>query len=277
MRHKKSWISWLAPKRPPAVLHSPATDHWTRLNPPTEQDVTDDDSADDSDDYDDSLSIHPATVAATPLGSLSKSRSNLRLSLSNKLAPRLSSPPLYHILGAPSFPRSASPVHASRRPLCLRSQVHMSHLLRRLEHDPLSRPEELSIMPFGTRPTPPETRMKLPPIDEESIDDKRLTSSSPGLRRWTSRPCFEDRFVVWLPAQDNSTEFVTRIVSSAGFAVAELEFSESLETMAGLSDAESTQRELPALPELAVSAPREDKSEPSSSAVSRTFYLMVNA
>jgi hypothetical protein len=291
MKHKKSWISWLAPKKSatPNIQKSRWDDpntlqDWSNISPiqaggdppPTQSptsinplvDVTDDDSSEVSDDYDDSLSLSatgPAVkLPASP--SFEKSRNNFQLLVSISIGPSIVSSPFCHVPRTPLFPRSSNSAYAFPPQESLRSQMHKTRLLRRIELGNLSPSEDRSLTPFATRPTPPvEIRRKLPPIDEEYVDGSHVTSTSQGLRKWLSRPCFEDRFAVWLPAQE-AGGFKSQIVTGSGFAVAELEYSESVEAMAGMDVEQSDKHEKSAPPVLEVPAPhKEPPSMPSTS------------
>ena len=72
------------------------------------------------------------------------------------------------------------------------------------------------------------------PFDEPAPWNKTWISlSSPGLHRWRSRPCFEDRYVVFTPTDEGV--FFQRVTGTA-LAVASLEYSEAIDAMAGYVD-----------------------------------------
>lgn len=54
---------------------------------------------------------------------------------------------------------------------------------------------------------------------------------SSGLENWVSRPCFEDRLQLW--TRSDSGEIIRTRIPGSHFGVAALEFSESLELLAG--------------------------------------------
>jgi hypothetical protein len=95
----------------------------------------------------------------------------------------------------------------------------------------------------------------LPPIDDSFVHNSHISSIAHRFRACLSRPCFEDRFTVWLPSH-NSSGFISQIVTTSGFAVAELEFSDALQIMAELD-----QQPSPSPPELQVTAPQDDIPE----------------
>jgi len=66
-------------------------------------------------------------------------------------------------------------------------------------------------------------------IDPVPASTAVISPISPGLTRWISRPCFEDRYAVYLPGPDSS--ILSSPVSAASLAVADLEYSEALEAM----------------------------------------------
>jgi len=257
MKHKKSWISWIVSnksknKNPTPwqdSLPTPPTQTIIQPDPDvTDADDDDDETSDDSDDYDEPISIstHPTNpTIVTP-----QSHPNFKILISNKLAPQINSSPFFHTPDTPLFPCSSNPHHVLPPQHSLRSQIHTSRLLHG-PNCPFSPKEELH---FKNQPIlPPAIHRGQTPIDEEYVDEKYITSTSQGLRTWLSCPCFEEHFSVWFPAQD-STGFVQQIVTSTGFAVPKLEFSEHVEFMAGLNNGVEIDR---LHPELEITPPKE--------------------
>ena len=134
-----------------------------------------------------------------------------------------SSSPFAHPSNAPFiFPRSCNPPHSSPPPPTLRTIT----LKRRLHHRLLV--DSRRLLPQSPPLISPE-----PPMDDliDAVPASTAVISlvSPGLTRWISRPCFEDRYTVYLPGPDGSIFHCQ--VSAASFAVADLEYSEALEAM----------------------------------------------
>ena len=255
---KRSWVAWLGRKSsstikqshnphkrdpqiptwhpaPPPILRPPPSGHQT----PKPADDTDEDTSSDSEDDDDSMSASHTTTTPTPITtnptSIAQSRKNLQLLIQNSLVPPLSPSPFLQQPGSPMFPRSSNPPRSLPPHQTMRSTMLKTHLLRRLDHptQSLTHADDLSISPFGSRPTPTALHSSPPSIDEPAVSvTVQVSPSSPGLHRWIARPCFEDRFAVWIPI--NGSISCLRVAGTA-FAVAELEYSEALEVMAGFN------------------------------------------
>ncbi|KZT12477.1 uncharacterized protein LAESUDRAFT_753554 [Laetiporus sulphureus 93-53] len=156
------------------------------------------------------------------------------------LAPAFSAPPLLPVQHLPLFPRSVNPTRAlatspSHAPL-LRQLAHR-HVLARLSPERLSPADERCLAPFAgrsRRPDPkPSADAKLTLDSPATVSVRGVMPMSEGLRRWVMRPCFEDRFVVYVPSTD-SVKCMS--VSGTGLGVAALEYSEALEALAGLGE-----------------------------------------
>lgn len=302
---KKSWISWLGGKRSNTIKRTQLAEEWDRpmpewqplpapiLRPPPSGnrapssarpvDDTEEDTSSESDDYYDSASrpVNPPATCPTltPL-TLAQSRRNLHTVISNSLVPSVAPSPFLHVPGTPFFPRSCNVPCSLPAKRTLLSDMQKKHLLRRLEGNAqaLTHDDELSILPFSARPTSQDiTKEPAPSINDVVLPNaKQVAPTSPGLKRWFSRTCFEDRFVVWSPAEV-SRGVVCKPVTGTSFGVAELEFSEGLETMAGL-DIESNptiEVQFDPLKELSPQAPPEPQEEPeaTSSASSSSSQL----
>ncbi|EIW61983.1 uncharacterized protein TRAVEDRAFT_70205 [Trametes versicolor FP-101664 SS1] len=165
---------------------------------------------------------------------------------SSHLHPPFSPPPLLHVPGCPTYPRSFN----SRRTLpyadSLESSMHRVRLQRRLQCGDLTPSEQRSIASFAGRRTVPKERLSLQ-LDDNAVDVKQITPFSAGLRRWADRPCFEDRMQVLL-AEDVPTgnDLVwARVAPATGYGVAALEYSVALEMLAGLYEEEAQPAEEP--------------------------------
>lgn len=119
-------------------------------------------------------------------------------------------PPLPPFAPHSLFPRSVSEPGVLPRPPSLRMQVLKSAILHRdanFKHN--EQPYSVSDFPDISRP----------PVSYPS---------SPGIRRWLSRPCFEDRNIVYAPVDSDIS--ISQV--SASLPVAAIEYSDYLEFMA---------------------------------------------
>ncbi|KAF8238764.1 hypothetical protein L208DRAFT_208350 [Tricholoma matsutake] len=263
LKPKKSWKSWLKVR---AIKH-----HENHIPdwPPQPGIAHDFEEQDDfvSDESEllsvpNSPSIHPYSPA--------KARQNLKLIVENSLVPPPScSPFIQHSDTSPIFPWSCNPASDFPRKNSMLSNLLKTRLLRRLEDSSrsLSRSEQLYIAPLGSRQISPVARHSSSslPFDEPAPWKKTLISlSSPGLHRWISRPCFEDRYSVVIPTDEGV--FRQRVTGTA-FAVASLEYSEALDAMAGYIDdvAPSTTSFTPDVSSFELQATMQTSTSPSSS------------
>ncbi len=74
------------------------------------------------------------------------------------------------------------------------------------------------------------------PEEGERYDLNYVRSSSNGLKRWITRPYFEQRSLVSVPDEAGTVVWTT--IKGSGFGVWALEVSETLELMSGLTDVE---------------------------------------
>ncbi|KAK7061801.1 hypothetical protein R3P38DRAFT_2596549 [Favolaschia claudopus] len=262
------------PKQPPPILHPPPTPKAFPQPPVLTVDIDSDEDASSEDSEDDEpVSLVSRVPSLHPPISPTQSRKNLQVLTQNSLVdnPPLVSP-FSHLTGFPMYPRSSNLPHSlSVRPT-LSTTMHRSALLRRLQSD-TSNQLARSILPFASRPppTPVDPPSSPPWFNARALPvAMTLSPSSPGLRRWMARPCFEERIAVWVP-QD---EAVICQPVMASRAVAELEFSAALDAMIGFGLPVSEAEEPLSVAELlAVPSPLRTstlKSSPSKSPITET-------
>lgn len=150
----------------------------------------------------------------------------------NALGPPFCPPPLLIVPNAPLFPRSCnSSSRVAQRADSLLCRLHQTRLLRRLR----AVQAERSLAAFANRQIAPTKHMSLVMDDNAVGRGHHVAPSSPGLRRWAERPCFEDRVLVYLPPVNRSGELrCERVYATA--AVEALGYSEALEALAGLTE-----------------------------------------
>ncbi|OBZ70192.1 hypothetical protein A0H81_09997 [Grifola frondosa] len=241
----KSWMHWSSghhhpPDSPPDSSHvpqPPPKDHASLpVHPPPvpskspRHDTDDETSSESSSDAEFSVPVHH--------GMMLSPAAFVRSLTINGLLPPFAPSPLLHIPGSPLYPRSSN-LHCSLFPQeSLESSMHKSRLLRHLDRGDLSPAELLSISAFKSRRTPSTKRPSLF-LDDDAVTGTQIVGThSQGLRKWADRPCFEDRVVVYMPEDRPGSHDITysRVVSASGFGVAALEFSDTLELLAGLYD-----------------------------------------
>ncbi|PPR07036.1 hypothetical protein CVT26_005237 [Gymnopilus dilepis] len=154
----------------------------------------------------------------------------LEIHLQNSLVPQLPVAPfVQHNLG-PFFPRSSNRPHLLPPSHDIRVTMFRKNLLTRLKRGDLSPSELASIRPLSSKQTPSLVSAPPPSFPDSAFPPPttKVLPASPGVRRWISRPCFEDRYEILLPVNGHVQPFA---VSSAT-AVAALEYSEHLDVMA---------------------------------------------
>lgn len=245
---KKTWIPWLTKKsgtikvsanrpnstwtpQPAPLLRSPPPGPRA---PASSLDPDSDCSSDDG--YGDDDLAKSRTAIVTP-ESLSESRAVLQAFIQNSLNDRpCIAPPFVVSPSAPLYPRSSNLSRSLPRSNSLASTVLKRRMLRRLSDANPQPSEAESIIAFSRRHTqhaPNTLPANFDMIDAKALPTSDHTSSfSIGLRSWTARPCFEDRFSVWTAVDGNIT--CQRISNSPGFALASLEFSQSIEASADI-------------------------------------------
>ncbi|PFH52801.1 hypothetical protein AMATHDRAFT_46012 [Amanita thiersii Skay4041] len=183
-------------------------------------------------------------------------KQHLRALINNKLHPPSVSYPFASHPSAPIFPRSCNKCTDLGRKRSIRYILFQRRLLRHLDK---TKSDDLSILPLSERPRLP-LKHPLPaalPLDDIELPSKTMQVNpvSSGLRRWVSRPCFEDRYVVYSPSGD---DIVSQSVTGPPLGVAEIEYSEALDVMAGVefSDADLVNDSVqPAIPPVSLSHP----------------------
>ncbi|KAF7775990.1 hypothetical protein Agabi119p4_4383 [Agaricus bisporus var. burnettii] len=170
--------------------------------------------------------VAPATkpsLATSP----TKAQQNLKMLITNSLIPSLPASPFVQPSPTYLYPRSCNRPQALSTKSDIRRLMLKRRLLGRLEkHSP---DDAAIISPFGSKNPPvPITASTLPDYEASLPPSTTLVfRASPGIRRWISRPCFEDRFSVFLPSNDG----VCQIPVTSALAVAALEYPESLDVL----------------------------------------------
>lgn len=244
---RKAWVPWLTPKKSDLQGQSPSPPPWlvstgpipppstTVNNQPTESD--DDDTSDESSS---SESESPSTSPPTP-STVDKSHPHLTpvnfiasLTL-NSIPSNFSPPPLLHYPNAPIFPRSSNSVHRFNFCDTIESTMHRKRLLHRLQS--LTPADRRLLAAFGPRTSSAaQRRTLLQPEEGERYDLKHVRPFSLGLKRWITRPYFEERTVLWAP--DDAGTVVWTTVKGSGFGVWALDVPETLELLAGLDNSD---------------------------------------
>lgn len=225
------------------------------LGLPSIQTIAKSDDSEDSDDGSSTTSSSPSISPPPPVSSRISPHISLHSLTTHALAPTFSAPPLLYLPNVPLFPRSANPVSSLPRPETMASTLHRTQLLRRLTRSDLSVSEEQSIASFASRRvSPTKSHFLLSKPDEGAASDvKRVSNVSRGLKRWISRPCFEDRMSVYtLGPSGQPDHIVIHNVVGSSLGVEALEVSATIEVLAGYSVEE--QSETPWLPTLSSSS-----------------------
>lgn len=240
-----------------------ATQRELRQSPPDSSDDEEQTSSESSE-YTGSSTVI-ARRPAPPRSAIVQARANMRTLLRNTLSWPPSPPPLVETSSTTLFPRScasvgrrrsgiSSPSSCPQHALSLESSMHVRRMLWRLDRQTLSDVEVDSILGLAQRPRPKDACLQNR-MEKRSDDDiiayatMRVGRFSRGLRKWASRPNFEQRFCVYTP-DDRGDIICKGVVSVRGLAVCELEFSEGLEALAGLNLDDDTfeQNLFPVLP-----------------------------
>ncbi|KAF5344132.1 hypothetical protein D9758_008863 [Tetrapyrgos nigripes] len=256
---QKKWLPWFS-KRSSIAVHDPPP-QWQPgpaplLRPAPPGRLRGESEYADSED--DSGLAFTAMPAVTP-ESLSKATRFIHVHTANALITQPSSSPFRISQHSPLFPRSCSPSRSLPTPVTLVSSLHKRRLLRRLDNSPsaLSPSEAQSIIIFSSKSPPAPMPSPESPLsfDEKAPSQTDIVSPfSPGLRRWISRPTFEDRVCLWSPGADGT--ITCQRITAIDYALAALEFSEAIEASA---DGDAS-------PQLPIQSPKQD-SNPSPSPI----------
>ncbi|KAH9977774.1 hypothetical protein BGW80DRAFT_775582 [Lactifluus volemus] len=251
--NRKTWFPWFTPKksdllsqsqsRPSSYLSDslssvpspPAPPAPSRTIPVQPPDSDDDTSSEDSSSSESEAPSHPppAPLRRDSANRLFSPIDFLTTLTTNNMSPSFSSPPLLLYPSAPAFPRSSSPLRSIPFRDSVETSIHKKRLLYRLQREPLTPTDRRLLASLGSRPPSAAQRRSLSQPDEgERYDLKHVRLSSLGLKKWISRPYFEERMVVWVP--DEAGTVVRTTVNGSGFGVWALEVSETLEVLAGL-------------------------------------------
>lgn len=234
---KKNWLPQPLPFihdkiLPPTPAEDPSRPYLPRV---FDRDKDDDTSSSSHSDELGFIQLPPSAKLVSPSPPLS-AVAYCRALVANALEPPFSPSPLLIVPNAPLYPRSCNPPRgAPRRTDFLLYRLHQTRLLRRLQVLQADR----SLGAFSNRTTAPPKPVSLIMEDNAVGRGHHVTRSSPGLRRWAERPCFEDRVLVYLPA-DSQHGNIRRERVYAMAAVEALGFSEALEALAGLIDEEAS-------------------------------------
>jgi len=245
LQPKKSWKSWLkvSPiKHPTHKWDNKPIPDWSSHPDtlPHDFDEQDDFVSDESEPFSMPIIPNSSSEPLTTSPSPPHARQNLHLIVSNSLVPlsHSCSPFIQHPDSSSIFPRSCNATRDLPRGNSMLSTMLKTRLLNRLEDSSwtLSHAEQTYIAPLGNRQISPAASLGSSSLsfDEPAPWKKALISlSSPGLHRWRSRPCFEDRYNVFIPTDEGV--FRQRVTGTT-LAVAALEYSEALDAIAGYVD-----------------------------------------
>lgn len=251
---KRSWKSWIGVKRSgslkrneqkkptkdwdhPVPPWSPPTDPPYLRPPPIpnatpfkNHDTDEDTSSESEDDESDLVSeLIPANTANSDfvIASPMRAQQNFQILIKNSLVPPLVSSPFIQHSPGPIFPRSCNRSRLLPPPRTLITTMFRSHLLSRINDSSFN--EDPSILPMGRRSTPAVIPSPtLSPFNEPyPSKSTKILASSPGIRRWIERPCFEDRFIIYVSTEEG----LARQPVASDLAVAALEFSEAIDVM----------------------------------------------
>ncbi|KAJ7638902.1 hypothetical protein FB45DRAFT_904218 [Roridomyces roridus] len=220
---EEPWVAEWRPSEPPPILNPPPRPQQPKVVVDSDDDDDDDASSLDAvDDEQEDLPITPASPA--------QARKNVEILTRNSLVRPPESSPFAQHPATPVYPRSVNAPRSLSVRLSMETEMHKTLLLRRIHQSALDDP---SILPFASRttPTPADPHPPTPWHNDRFPAAKmRISLSSSGLRRWMARPCFEERINVWVPVNDALS---AQPVAGSSFAVAELEYSATLEALAG--------------------------------------------
>ena len=202
-----SWKSWIGAKRSSQKRHPLPLADVIDEDSPSEEEEGEEVDEDDEDD-----------------------QNNIRIRIQNALTvhPQPNSP-FGHHPDLPIFPRSTNRPSILKPQSSTRIAMFNSHLLARLNSFDLSPFELSTLLPFASKSAPsPITHPILPSSDIcHPKNSYQISSASLGIQRWITRPCFEERFSVYLPTDSG----IQCHPVSSSVAVAALEYTEYLDVM----------------------------------------------
>lgn len=254
---KGSWKSWLGGKNAivsdhPEEHHPPpwqSSQNTLRPSKPASNE-TDDASSQSEDPYGNPDDIHTRSYSPEQMAT---ARANARTMIMNSFVHEPTSPPLFQSADAISFPRSCNNSRRLRRRETLESELHKKSLLARLAR--LSPSAESSIALLASKPI--YSKQKTHPNFQDDVfpSADSVSFHSSGLENWVLRPCLEDRLQLW--SHSDSGEIIRTRIPGFHFGVAALEFSESLELLAGtlLEDDEDVEADIAFNPALEFTLP----------------------
>ncbi|KAH7914202.1 hypothetical protein BJ138DRAFT_448814 [Hygrophoropsis aurantiaca] len=238
---KTNWKSWLGGRKPTTGLRNdwdfkpewlpplPTSD----LRPPQIDLSNDtDDASSQSDQYFD----HPQLPQPISPAITAQARANIRTMIANSLMPQSALPPLLDYPPNLPFPRSGHKSSRLLRTETVATRMHRALLLKRLND--LTPVDEHSIAPLASRPIVIAKQHPKFSLDEEHRPPvKYISAHSAALNSWVSRPCYEERVLVWTRQENSGDTICTRVTGSA-LGVAALELSRSIEALAGFETEE---------------------------------------
>ncbi|KAF8165265.1 hypothetical protein B0H34DRAFT_231065 [Crassisporium funariophilum] len=243
---KSSWKSWIGGKRSnslkhkhsgpspnrelpdwhtPPFLHPPPKKPPRLPTPPSHADDSDEDESEESLDNDSSHIHSPPTLQHLP----AQAQHNFQTLVKNSLAPPLPVSPFVQHASGPIFPRSCNRTNILTSQSPVRISMFRQRMLRRLQSSALTSAELAAILPIASKTIIPV--ITHPPSDIDISRPQKSTKiflASPGIRRWITRPCFEDRYMVYLAT---NTGIDCRPVSASSLAIAALEYPEHFDVM----------------------------------------------
>ncbi|EED84679.1 predicted protein [Postia placenta Mad-698-R] len=144
--------------------------------------------------------VRQETARARPLTAMEYTRALAQ----NALLPPFAPPPTLHVSDAPVFPRSCN-LHSVLQSAprydgdALLPQLFQRRILHRLA---VPGADTRALAPFARRGKAPAARGPTLVLDDTAVPKafaRGVRRYSEGLLRWIERPCFEDRFAVYLP------------------------------------------------------------------------------
>ncbi|KAF8621657.1 hypothetical protein AX15_007671 [Amanita polypyramis BW_CC] len=156
-------------------------------------------------------------------------RQNVRALIENKRLPIPLSYPFASPSIGPIYPRSCNRTAELPRKRSMRYIMFQKRLSQRVDETP-SNPVSFRSLVTNRRSMTVDVPASLP-SDVTTWPSKthQFTSFSLGVRRWISRPCFEDTHIEYLSSEEG---FVTRRISGTSLGVAAIDYSDILDILA---------------------------------------------